>query len=81
MGEQDLAGLASFSLDSVELSEMNARVFGETGIVIGRMKLHFANQTKSGTTELRFTDVFVKQDGKWQGVSSQSDYNRQTLIS
>ena len=69
--EQDLAGLSGFSLDSVQLSEMTARIFGTTGIVTGRMKLHFANQAKSGTTELRFTDVFVKRDGKWHGVSSQ----------
>jgi len=69
--EQDLAGLSGFRLDSVQLSEMTARIFGTTGIVTGRMKLHFANQVKSGTTELRFTDVFVKQGGKWQGVSSQ----------
>ena len=45
--------------------ELKARIYGDVGIVTGR-----TNQ--QGATPLRFTDIFVKRDGRWQMVGCQA---------
>jgi ketosteroid isomerase-like protein len=51
--------------------DMEVRVFGDTALVSGRTrdKGTFKGQDISG--DYRFTDVFVKRDGRWQAVSTQ----------
>lgn len=55
---------------SMTPSDMDVRVFGDTAIVTGRSmdKGMYKGQDTSG--EYRFTDVFVKRDGRWQAVST-----------
>jgi ketosteroid isomerase-like protein len=51
--------------------DMKVRVFGDVGIVTGRLVLTGAStQYKSGAR--RYTDVFVKRNGRWQIVECQS---------
>lgn len=51
------------------LDELKVRLYGDTGIVNGLD--HVVTADGSATYEVRFTDVFVKRDGRWQAVSAQ----------
>ena len=54
-------------LDSLELSDLNVRVEGNTAIVTGVN--HVKGRDDKGQPidlRARFTDVFVKRDGRWQ---------------
>lgn len=55
---------------SMTPSDLDIRVFGDTAVVTGRSvdKGTYKGQDMSG--EYRFTDVFVKRDGRWQAVST-----------
>ena len=59
--------------DAVEISDLNIRIDGNaavvTGLGHGRGK---SGDGKPFDIKLRFTDVFVKRDGKWLGWSSQA---------
>jgi len=62
------SGVMKFA--SMTPSDIEVRVFGDTAIVTGRSmdKGTYKGQDVSG--EYRFTDVFVKRDGRWQAVST-----------
>jgi ketosteroid isomerase-like protein len=50
--------------------DLKVKVYGDTAIVSGQTtdKGKYKGQDISGT--YRFTDVFVKRDGKWMAVST-----------
>ncbi len=51
---------------------MKAYVYGATGIVSGVYRETGATKGKPYTRRARFTDSWVKRDGKWKCVASQS---------
>jgi ketosteroid isomerase-like protein len=51
---------------------MKAYVYGTTGIVSGIYRETGATKGKPYTRRARFTDSWVKRDGKWKCVASQS---------
>lgn len=55
---------------SYEVSELEVRVFGDSAVLIGigEGKAEADGQSVEGKD--RFTDVFIRRDGKWQCVSS-----------
>ena len=55
-----------------ETEEVVVRVYGETAVLTGRFtqKVTYKGQTLSG--QFRYTDVYVKRDGRWQAVSAHS---------
>ncbi len=55
-----------------KLSDMKARIYGETGIVMGRKDLKFRYGGKEQQMQFTFTDVFVKRDGRWQVIAVQA---------
>ncbi len=58
---------------SISSSEMLTRVYGTTGINTGIVNIINLNaEGKDTPLKLRFTDVFVFEDGRWQMVSWQS---------
>jgi len=59
-------------LESLELSDLNARIDGNAGIVTGinRVKGRDA-EGKAFDRRTRFTDTFVKRDGRWQVWATQ----------
>jgi ketosteroid isomerase-like protein len=63
------AGTSNFT--TVDVDDMKAMVFRDTGVVVGRytMKGTYAGTDMSGV--FRFTDTYVKRDGRWQCVASQ----------
>jgi ketosteroid isomerase-like protein len=59
-------------LDSLELSDLNVRVEGNTAVVTGVN--HVKGRDDKGQAmdrRTRFTDVFVKRDGRWQVLATQ----------
>ena len=60
--------------DKFESTDLKVRVFGDAAVATGQTWIK-ATGKKSGRAidaSLRFTDTFVKQNGKWQAVSSQT---------
>ncbi len=69
-----LAKLKSGQLkyESLTPEDMLVRVYGTTGVVTGvaSVKVHVQGQLL--TFQLRFTDVYVKKDNRWQMVAWQA---------
>jgi len=66
----DTAGL--FRLASYQFDDMKVRLAGNTAVVTGLLS---TKGTLNGITigsASRFTDVFVKRDGRWQCLASQA---------
>jgi quercetin dioxygenase-like cupin family protein len=66
------AALRSGDLDfeSMTAQDLKVKVYGDTAIVTGQSldKAKYKGQDVSGT--FRFTDVFVKREGKWVAIST-----------
>jgi ketosteroid isomerase-like protein len=60
------------TLDNIEMGAMKVRVFGNTAVVTGSDTEKSMEKGKDTSGKYVWTDVFVKQNGKWQAVSSQS---------
>jgi ketosteroid isomerase-like protein len=59
-------------LESLELSEMSPRVEGNAAIVTGVIRVRGRDeQSKAFDRRVRFTDTFIKRDGRWQVWASQ----------
>ena len=57
---------------SIVVSDLTIHVYGKTAVAAGTatLKGSFKGQDISGT--YRYTDVWVKRNGKWQVVASQA---------
>jgi len=60
------------SLDTFEMGPMTVRVFGNTAVVTGSDTEKSMENGKDTSGKYVWTDVFVKQNGKWRAVASQS---------
>jgi uncharacterized protein (TIGR02246 family) len=58
--------------ESIEPSDVKVRVYGNTAIVNGTAKLSVTTDGKTNSFSLRYTDVWVLRDSKWQMVTWQS---------
>ncbi len=69
---QDISDITSGNLtaESANIEEMKVRVYGDTAVVIGRLTTKGQYKGKDFSGQYRFTDVFVKRNGKWQAVAS-----------
>ena len=71
---QDIANVTSgaYKPVSYKFDDMRVRIYGDTAVVTGRneIKASFKDEDISGP--YRFTDVFVKRDGRWQCVATQA---------
>jgi hypothetical protein len=63
---------AGNSLDSIEMGPMKVRFFGNTAVVTGSDTEKSIQDGKDTSGKYIWTDVFVKQNGKWRAVASQS---------
>jgi ketosteroid isomerase-like protein len=59
---------ATTRFESMTNSEMKALVFGDTAIVLGLSTSKSSMAGKDTSGRERFTDVFVKREGRWQCV-------------
>jgi uncharacterized protein (TIGR02246 family) len=57
---------------SIEPSDVKVRVYGNTAIINGMAKLSVNSNGQTNNNSLRYTDVWVMRDNKWQMVSWQS---------
>ena len=69
-----LAKLKSGQLnyDSFTPEDMLVRVYGMTGVVTGVARVKVQVKGEPLSFQLRFTDVYVKQGGRWQMVAWQA---------
>lgn len=76
--EEDIGNFATGTLkpDFVRDEEMKVSIYGDTGLVTGIENVGGTYKGQYGEMALRFTNVFVRRDGRWQLVAHQS-----TLIS
>lgn len=70
---QELANVTSAgtALTSFALTEMKVHVYGDTAVVTGLNTIKSTSKGKDNSGAYRFTDVFVKRDGRWQVVATQ----------
>jgi ketosteroid isomerase-like protein len=59
-------------VDSATLGDMKVRVFGDTAVVTGTDEETTTVDGKKSTGHYVWTDVFVKRNGKWLAVASQT---------
>src|ERR1700747_1266965 len=71
---QALAELKSgeSKLESITFGDMKVRVFEDTAVVAGTDDEKSSYKGKDTSGHYTWTDVFVKRQGKWQAVASQS---------
>ena len=78
---EDVASLdkpaGEFKLVSYEPDDMKVRVYGNTAVVTGRTLTMLQSKDREVTNRSRFTDVFVKRDGRWQLVAGHSSRIRE----
>jgi ketosteroid isomerase-like protein len=67
----DLKSSAS-SIQSMDFGPMKVRVFGDSAVVTGSDTEKSTYKGKDSSGHYVWTDVFVKRDGRWQIVASQS---------
>lgn len=56
-------------IETLTIDELSVRPFGDAAVVTGRTIVTTAS-VNSETVKLRFTDVFVRRDNRWQIVAS-----------
>jgi ketosteroid isomerase-like protein len=54
----------------MELSDMTVHVYGNTAVAAGANNLHGTYKGQDISGKYRFTDTWVKRNGKWQVVAS-----------
>ena len=71
--EQDLAAVASGDLgyQSSKVRDLVIRVYGKAAVVKGHWTAVGQFQGVDVSGEFRYTDVYVKREGRWQAVASQ----------
>jgi ketosteroid isomerase-like protein len=63
--------LKTIQVESYTLDDMTVRVFGDTGVVVGRWSGKLTIAGKTSDVAFRYTDTFVKKLGTWRAVASQ----------
>jgi ketosteroid isomerase-like protein len=58
--------------ESIEPREVQVRVYGTTAVVTGAGRFRVTARGQALDNQLRYTDVWVLRDGRWQMVSWQS---------
>jgi ketosteroid isomerase-like protein len=66
------AEIKTSAIDSATLGDMRVRVFGFTAVVTGTDDEVTVKDGKKSTGHYVWTDVFVKRNGKWLAVASQT---------
>lgn len=58
------------TIHRVEIDDVKVRVFADAAVVTGRTHGAGAVQGSAYDVFIRFTDTFVRRDGRWQAVAS-----------
>jgi ketosteroid isomerase-like protein/quercetin dioxygenase-like cupin family protein len=68
----DIEDAKNVTFDSMELSDTQVRVNGDTAVVTGVTTLTGKYKGQDISGRYRFTDTFVRRDGRWLILASQS---------
>ena len=69
---EDIAGAKKMAFSTLDLSDLDVRVQGDTGVVTGLAHLIGKDEKNVAfDRNIRFTDTFVKRDGRWMVWASQ----------
>ena len=78
---EDVASLdkppGEFKLVAYDVDEMKVKVYGNTAVVWGRVTTTLKGKDREVISKSRFTDTFVKRDGRWQLVAGHSSRIRE----
>jgi len=66
---QDLAELMESTTTSAIADDFRVRVYGDAAVVTFRLTYKNQSKGKESTGQERFTDTWVKRDGRWQLVA------------
>lgn len=69
---EDIASLQTSSYTDFSNGEMSVRVFGDTAVVTGVAQIKGTEAGKDVSGNYRYTDVFVKRNGRWEAVHTQA---------
>jgi ketosteroid isomerase-like protein len=64
--------MPGYGIESIEMGPLNVRFFGNVAVVTGTDTEKSRQDGKDSSGKYAFTDVFVKQKGKWKAVASQN---------
>jgi len=72
--DQDIASTRSgeFVVKAIRLEDVKVHVYGNFATVTGINHLTATEKGGDASGDFRFTDVFVKRDGRWQCVATQA---------
>jgi uncharacterized protein (TIGR02246 family) len=62
---------AGLKFESATVEDLKVRVYGDTAVVTGAGTFKGNFKGRAFAVQERFTDVWVKRDGRWQAVASQ----------
>jgi ketosteroid isomerase-like protein len=54
---------------SFVMDEWNVHVYGDTAVAMARVTVKMRSAGKETTSQSRFTDTWIKRDGRWQCVA------------
>ena len=60
----------ALTFETVHNDELKVRVFGDTAIASGLVTEKIKFQGQQTSAQYRFTDVFIRRDGRWQAIST-----------
>jgi ketosteroid isomerase-like protein len=58
-------------IDPYQVEDFGVRVYGNTALLTGRIRITGASEGKPFSSHFRYIDVYVKRDGEWKVVSIQ----------
>ncbi len=58
-------------IDPYKVEDFGVRVYGDTALLTGRIRMTGASEGKPFVSHFRYIDVYVKRDGVWKVVSIQ----------
>ena len=58
-------------IDPYKVEDFGVRVYGDTALLTGRIRMTGASEGKPFASHFRYIDVYVKRDGAWKVVSIQ----------
>lgn len=68
----DWAESRKFIYDSIKTSDIRVRVYGKTAVVTGTLEIKAHRDQKDIYVHVRYTRVWIKEQGRWQVVSFQA---------
>ena len=74
--EEEVSDLrkGTFRYEKFETTQMKVQLYGDAAVVTGLIAAKGTDKSSGKTIEghMRMTDTFIRQDGKWQVVASQT---------